>query len=442
METHRFVTLFRSASRLNWRDLAEGVSLTAPDIFGITTDKSKTFTADLNIFAAKQFISGTVSEAESAQLFAGLYDLAKAEEQNQPLALKDTFDLDHKWWVGFKRKYYNYDAVKVINAPRPKEGAPAVTLKEGTLKEAGINPEKMAELEKICGEWGKDFSNGFHVTAARHGVIFLKNSYGFKGPKPFNKAIDGQIASTTKFIAATTFMQLVDQGYVDLDQAVENYLPALGAPEGKRKMTVRDLYMHKTGTTVQWGDDMNDLEEIMADYYPALVGVGEKQNYQGVGLAMGGKIVELLSGEALAEYSKNHLFGPLGCETKGNRTAAGLETTPLDLLKVGQMMLNGGAYGNLRFLNSETVEKMKPIPGKDRIGPDPSVRWGIGIKVFDTDGFSPKAFGHAGANGGFLFMDPEKDLVVSATCVRAGKDYETFKPKFFKAIFDAIEKDK
>jgi CubicO group peptidase (beta-lactamase class C family) len=69
---------------------------------------------------------------------------------------------------------------------------------------------------------------------------------------------------------------------------------------------------------------------------------------------------------------------------------------------------------------------MMPIPGRDRTGPDPAVRWGVGIKQMDNDGLSESAFGHSGATGSFLVVDPRRDLVLAHTRFEDGSTYEEF----------------
>jgi CubicO group peptidase (beta-lactamase class C family) len=207
-------------------------------------------------------------------------------------------------------------------------------------------------------------------------------------------------------------------------------------------MTVRDLFMHTAGFTGHDGDTWPDLEEIVADMAPSLE-VGAKHQYQGMGLALASKIMEMKSGEALPYLYRNHLFRPLGCDrTKADLSSFGSSSVPLDLAKIGQMMLNGGAYGEQRFFSPKTLARMLPIPGKDRIGPDKSIRWGIGIKQFDSDNLGDQAYGHSGATGSFLVIDPSRELVIAHTRMTEGVAFKEFlaqKGRVISAITAAIE---
>jgi CubicO group peptidase (beta-lactamase class C family) len=128
--------------------------------------------------------------------------------------------------------------------------------------------------------------------------------------------------------------------------------------------------------------------------------VRAKHQYQGVGHALAGKIMENISGESVPRLYRKHLLEPLNCtRTKLELTSYGSVSTSMELARIGQMMLNGGSYGNLRFTSPQIIQQMVPQPGNDRFEPDKSIRWGVGTKIFDSDGFSDQAYGGSGATG-------------------------------------------
>jgi CubicO group peptidase (beta-lactamase class C family) len=150
-----------------------------------------------------------------------------------------------------------------------------------------------------------------------------------------------------------------------------------------------------------------------------------------------------MSGEALPYLYRNHLFRPLGCtHSEAEFSAFGSRSIPIELARIGQMVLNGGSYGGQRFFGPRTLAKMLPVPGKDRIGPDRSIRWGVGIKQADNDGLSERAFGHSGASGSFLVIDPTRALVIAHTRMSEGKSYEKFlkqKARLIAAIVAEVD---
>ena len=190
------------------------------------------------------------------------------------------------------------------------------------------------------------------------------------------------------------------------------------------------------------GDRNSDVEEMVADLYPALE-VGARHEYDGTGLALGAKLMEMISGQSLPRLYRRHLVEPLGCvDTDCYIPTGGSLSTSLDLARIGQMCLNGGSYGDMRFFHPQTLGAMMPVPGRDRFEPDVNIRWGVGIKQFDIDGLSDQAFGHPGASGSFLVVDPKYDLVVSMIRFDEGTDFPDFlkrKSVIFKAILDSIK---
>jgi CubicO group peptidase (beta-lactamase class C family) len=350
---------------------------------------------------------------------------------------------ERQWWVDFRRKYYGFDKLypKPFVCPQPCKGT-APVVRRGTMAEAGMKPDADRTIDAACQAWVKQNGTGFGMCVVRRGVIIVNQGYGQYQGKAVNADMPAILASLTKFLCAILLLEMIDQGLMDLDDPVDKHIPVLRGIQVKRAMTIRDLYMHTCGFTTQDGDAAPDLEEVVADMYPALE-VGVKHHYQGTGLALASKIMEMKSGEALPNLYRNHLFRPLGCtNSKADYSAFGSWSIPLDLAKIGQMMLNGGAYGNQRFFNAKTHARMLPIPGKDRIGPDKSVRWGIGIKQFDSDRLSDQAYGHGGGTGSFLVIDPKHELVIAHTRMTEGVAFKEFlrqKGDVIAAIVAAID---
>lgn len=397
-------------------------------------------------------VEATRREATEAVVVAGLYDLTALKVAGQPLPDDSMARLDRQWWVRFKRAYYGYDRMfpNAFVSPEPLRGQPARVLREGPLAEAGMAEDSVARIDAACEKWVSEIGVGFSLCVARHGVVVLNKGYGKKGGRgsdqdePFTADTAGPLASATKFLSSTLLTQFVDRGLIGLDEPVGVYLPALRNIESRttgRPLTVRDCYLHLADFNGQWGDTLNDMEEVIADLYPTL-NIGLTHRYDGVGIALGGKIMEAVSGDSIPRLYRKHLLDPLGCSnTDLELTAYGSTSTAFDLVKIGQMMLNDGAYGDKRFFRPGVHDSMMPIPGRDRFLPDTTVRWGVGIKQFDIDGLSEEAFGHPGASGSCVVVDPARDLVIGMVRFTEGPDFQEFLKKksvMYKAIMDCI----
>jgi CubicO group peptidase (beta-lactamase class C family) len=146
-----------------------------------------------------------------------------------------------------------------------------------------------------------------------------------------------------------------------------------------------------------------------------------------------------VSGEALYDFYRNHLLGPLGCtNTMVHGTSWDSQSIPMDIAKFGQMLLNKGAYGDKRFFKESTFNQMLPERLTKVLGPDTAVEWGIGMTYFNGEGLGKGTFGHGAASSATLRVDPEDDLVVAMTRNSAGKNFGEYHAKFLKCVADAI----
>jgi CubicO group peptidase (beta-lactamase class C family) len=384
------------------------------------------------------FLASTDRDATSAALMAGLYEGnptgSRATIQDDLLAQ------DRQWWVGLKRKLYGMESKypAPFVCPRPVEGPLAPVLHEGAAAQAGMKPDGVAELEVLLQEWGANTDEGFQVCVARRGVIVINKAYGPRDGRPMTLTDRSWMASITKLLSATLMMTLVDQGRVSLDDPVEQFLPAFRGAAVKTPLTIRHLYTHTNGLWDHWGDELNDFDQLIGSYYPYL-SIGKSFSYNGAGYALGGKVIEVVSGEALPLFYKRHLLDSLGCEnTEVFGTSWDARSTALDIAKVGQLLLNKGAYGNMRFFGEATFQQMLPERLTKVLGPDTAVERGIGLHSFDGEPLSKATFGHGAASSATLRIDPVNDLVVVMTRNQAGAGFDAYHARFLKAVVDAI----
>jgi CubicO group peptidase (beta-lactamase class C family) len=461
MTSKRFLTLCRLADE---GPAVAGTALT--EHFSLPVDSS----IDPGLIAARRddFITFTrrvtpglpavrlaaQMEASEAVCAVNLQELTALQSAGKPLPTESIVHLERQWWVDFKRRYYGYDVVypKEFVCPEIVEGLAAPTLRAGAPAEAGMKDDAVETIDSACEAWTRDVGVGFSLCVARHGVIVLNHAYGTRGVGPdkdkaFTPETRGPLASTLKFFTGILVIEFVDRGAIGLDEPIGLYMPPLRnlvSEAGGRPLTARDCYVHIGGFNAisAAGDRNSDVEEMVADLYPALE-VGARHEYDGTGLALGAKLLEMISGQSLPCLYRRHLIEPLGCaDTDCFIPTGGGVSTSLDLARIGQMCLNGGSYGDMRFFHPETLRAMMPVPGRDRFEPDVNIRWGVGIKQFDIDGLSDQAFGHPGASGSFLVVDPKYDLVVSMIRFDEGSDFPDFlkrKSIIFKAILDSIK---
>ena len=435
----RFRTIFRQPESLDWWEQNINASIEFPQELRINKDVVSEESRIINDFIKGRITDGFNRDDSIAPIMAGLYE--KKPDGIDSTVYDDISAMDRQWWVGLKRKLYGMDKKypEPFTCPKIVDGKTEFMLHEGTLAEAGMKPNAVQSIDSVCQAWSADSDEGFAVCIVRHGVIILHKAYGQRDGKPMTVNEASWMASITKLLGGTLMMTLVEQNQVSLNDPIDKFLPAFQNIAVKTPLTIRHLYTHTNGLWGHWGDDINEFDELIADYYPYLK-VGQFHSYNGAGYAVAGKVIEMLSGEALPKFFKHHLLDPLGCTNTSVTTMSwDTRSIPMDIAKIGQMLLNKGKYGNMQFFSEETFAKMLPKRLDDILGPDTKIEWGIGVTWYDGEGLGKGTFGHGAASSATLRIDPVNDLVIVMTRNSAGKNFGKYHPQFIKAIVDGME---
>jgi CubicO group peptidase (beta-lactamase class C family) len=207
------------------------------------------------------------------------------------------------------------------------------------------------------------------------------------------------IASCTKLLTSLCILQLVEQGKIELDQAVGDILPELARPEilegfdpdGKprlkaatRKIEVRHLTTHTSGMAygflseeiMAWqksqGIEQKDIDgDIIKSYSSPLLFEPGTQWMYSPGLDWAGLLIARVAGEKdLGTYMEKHLWGPLGIK-KGDMAFRlddlGLSQADLDERLVGISLRKQGD-GSLVPLPTTGPGSFRGLNPKDCLG--------------------------------------------------------------------------
>ena len=132
--------------------------------------------------------------------------------------------------------------------------------------------------------------------------------------------------STTKLLVWTSVMQLYEQGLIDLDEDVRNYLPDNFFKNLRydKPITMINLMNHNAGfqetvyNTFIKKEDIDKrkpLGELLSKYQPEQVfEPGAVTAYSNWGVAVAGYIVEKITGKTFYEYVNDNIFQPLGMD--------------------------------------------------------------------------------------------------------------------------------
>src|SRR5437870_885533 len=140
-----------------------------------------------------------------------------------------------------------------------------------------------------------------------------------------------RIASMTKAVTSLALMQLIEQGRLGLDDPAEKYLPELAGLKifesfdaatgayrvrpASRPPTVKHFLTHTSGLAYPFTSEIwRDLKPRAGETYPfggpLLFDPGERWHYS-TSTDVVGKLVEVVSGQKLEDYFREHIFAPL-----------------------------------------------------------------------------------------------------------------------------------
>ena len=322
-----------------------------------------------------------------------------------------------------------------------------------------------------------------------------------------------RIASMTKAVTSTALMQLVEQGRVSLDDPAEKYLPELvglkvlekfdpatgdySVRPAAKKPTVRHFLTHTSGlaypfTSAVWRDFKPKAGETYPFGGPLLFEPAERWHYS-TSTDVVGRLVEVISGQKLEDYFRQHIFAPLKMddtsynvpEAKGPRLVAqqqrdgakmdgavvlqnpqlgltiaapigggGLASTASDYGRFVRMFLNNGELDGARVLKAETVALM----GQNHIGAvsvpalksalprsadftfidDGKDKWGLGFLITASQvpgKRSPGSLSWGGINNTYFWIDPTRGIAGVIMM-----QYLPFADAKALAVYDAFER--
>ena len=245
---------------------------------------------------------------------------------------------------------------------------------------------------------------GAVVAVVKDGQIVTERGYGYSDVEKRAPVDPKQTlfrpGSVSKLFTWTAVMQQVEQGKIDLDADVNQYIDfKIPARDGK-PVTMRELMQHVAGFEEQakgiMSEDPKSLgyEALLKQWVPERVfAPGTTPAYSNYGASLAGYIVQRVSGETFDDYIEKHIFAPLdmkyssfrqplpanlvplmskgypeasapakGFEIVGPAPAGSLSSPGEDMAHFMIAHLQNGEYHGNRILKAETAEMMHNSP--------------------------------------------------------------------------------
>ena len=386
----------------------------------------------------------------------------------------------------------------------------------------GISPTRLAQLDDFIVKWVNEgkIPNAATFIAKRGRIIHYK-AFGFRDLKAktlLQRDDIFRIASQTKAITTVAILLLNEEGKLLLDDPVSRYIPYFANPSvlvsydsvsntletrpANKPITIRHLLTHTAG--IPYEHPLEHLPEYQVPYFNSLDSVtlssvipkiaarpilhdpGEQFTY-GLATDVLGYIVEIVTGQSLAQFMKQRIFEPLGMtdtefylpKEKASRLVelyslpsedstlqlsanfnnryfpilgarkyfsggAGLVSTIENYARFCQMLLNKGSFNGKQILSPASVDLMfrnqtgdLKIPGRN----DP---FSFGLEIFSERSYygglgSPGAAMWGGMYCSEFTIDPKENLVALVfTNIHPFVFYGEFLQKFRNMVYQSL----
>lgn len=367
---------------------------------------------------------------------------------------------------------------------------------------------------------------GAVVVIQQHGKPVYLKTFGVRDvatKHPMTPDTLFSLHSMTKPITSVAALMLVDAGKMSLDDPIAKYIPSfagvqVGVPSKdkdgkpvlkrvapKRPPDIADLLRHTSGITYEYTvDDLINQAYADADLFagdfdnatfadriaklPLAGQPGTLWRY-GSSTDVLGRVIEVVSGQTLYQFEKQHIFDPLGMtgtkyvlETDAERArmaepspgdpelidserarrshprwqsgGSGLVSTAPDYARFSQMILQRGVLDGKRYLSPKsyaqmTADQVGPGSGvvhDDDYFPGAALGFGFGFAVRINRGSAelpePGSLGELKWNGGsgpLFVVDPGRD-VIAVMMVQVSAERGRVQHAFEKLVYEAFEK--
>lgn len=305
-----------------------------------------------------------------------------------------------------------------------------------------MKQEKMKELDRII---NNDYSNITGIIVQQNGTKFYENYFN---DYTANNAI--HVSSVTKSVFSILIGIAIDKGLIkSVDCKVLEFFPDYTVQLGEK--TIQHITIkHLLTMTAPYKYETEPYEKFFTSENPVLDALdllgGDKPigsfNYSAIGgthILSG--ILTRATGQSVRNFANQQLFSPLGIHaihnvvlrseedymtkmndknTRGwvvdpqgfNTASWGLFLSPSDMIKLGQLYLNGGMWHGKQIVSTMWITTSTTEHSR-------CVQWGnlaYGYLWWLIDD-KEHSYAALGDGGNAIYINPTKKIVVSITCL-------------------------
>ncbi len=278
------------------------------------------------------------------------------------------------------------------------------------------------------------------IAAVVSGDTVILRGYGFadveEGTPVSPEETRFEIGSITKLFTWVATMMLVEEGALDLQEDISQYLPE-GMVPGDTPLTLAQVMSHRPGFEESYAIFDQELaglprvDALAATAPEQVFPRGEVTSYSNWGVALAGLVVEVVTGQTWEEVIESRILSPLGMDdttlgegslredqpplSRSYRVQGGIAnpafridigafapagviaSTGADMTRILQFLMGDGALEGTRLLRAETMAAMRTRLFDDR--PD-AADMAHGLQSRPLFGIT--VYGHGGGLNEFL----------------------------------------
>lgn len=307
-------------------------------------------------------------------------------------------------------------------------------------------------LDALVDQHKKNYAGNIVIMAWKGDSVFYQKATG-----DYNINSQEEIGEASAWFTAALVMQFFDEGKISLDDPVAKYLPIF-EKYAKSYLTIRHCLANTTGLEPDKGgigrmvkkSRFETLEEEVESYAKReiLNNPGVDYNYNQLGLAIAGRVLEIVGKKSFDRLMTEKIFRPLGMRKSSFSSEysvnpfAGARSSAADYLRFMTMLQNKGVLSGKKILSEKAVAELLAVQAGDaktvyspvwaaQFLPTP----GAWLVEKDRAG-SPRVFASAAQNGIWAWADTCRNY--SAIIFFKGPAKADSRP-LFQAVKAALE---